>query len=59
MASRQSKSFDFGKGPRKSIPVDCHGLSGTGRLCSKPLGLLLASLDAVQEPHNMQNDSMS
>ena len=39
--------------------MDCHGLSGIGRLWSKPLGLLFVSFDAAHVPHDMQNVSMS
>ena len=43
----------------QSPPIDCHGLSGIGRLCSRPVGLLFASLLVVQIPHVLQYDSMS
>ena len=57
--SKQSKLFDFGSGPIKSNPIDCHGLSGIGRLCSRPIGLLFASLLVMQIPQDLQYDSMS
>ena len=59
MTNKYSKLFHCGSGPRKSIPMDWHGLSRIGRLWSKPFSLLFASLDAAQAPHDMQNDSMS
>ena len=43
----------------KSIPIDCHSLSGIGRLCSRPAGLLFASLVVTHIPHVFQYDSMS
>ena len=54
-----SQQFDFGNGPRKPIPMDCHCLSGTGRLWSKPLDLLFIFLDVAQVLHDMQKFSMS
>ena len=59
MTNRYSKLFDFGSGPIKSSPIDCHGLSGIGRLCSRPVSLLFASLLVTQVPHILQYDSMS
>ena len=44
---------------QKSMPMDCQGLSGTGRPCSKPFGLLLPSLAAAHAPHDVQNTAMS
>ena len=41
------------------MPMDCQGLSGVGRLCSKPFGLLLASLAAAHALHDVQDVSMS
>ena len=38
--------------------MDCKGLSGMGRLCSKSFGLLLASLAVAHALHDVQNTSM-
>ena len=51
--------FDFGSGPIKSSPIDCHGLLGIGRLCSRPVSLLFVSLLVMQILHIFQYDSMS
>ena len=51
MTNKWSELFDFGSGPMKSSPIDCHGLSGICRLCSRPVGLLFVSLLVAQVPH--------
>ena len=53
------KLFNFGSGPIKSIPIDSHSLSRISRLCSRPAGLLFASLVVAHIPHVLQYDSMS
>ena len=43
----------------KSMPMDCPGLSGTGRQCSKPFSFLFASLATVHALQAVQNAYMS
>jgi hypothetical protein len=49
------KPSTLGNGPIKSIPIDCQGLTGMGRLCNSPWGQLLLSLVFWQMSQDIQN----
>ena len=50
---------DWGNGPMKSIPTDCHSFSSIGKLCRNPCGLCILVLLVWYFPHNLQKASMS
>jgi len=43
----------------KSIPIDCHGLSGIRRPCNSPWGCIVLALFIWHFAHEAQNDFMS
>ena len=44
ITNRYSLPCDWGNGPMKSIPTDCHGLLGIGKLCRNPCGFCVLVL---------------